>query len=73
MFLAIGASAQTSPCASAVPYGNNAAAGHFATVNGVRLGLIRSGGRISYAACAARRSNAAGLTCPSVECRRRWL
>ncbi|MEQ1729900.1 MAG: ERAP1-like C-terminal domain-containing protein [Vicinamibacterales bacterium] len=37
------------------------------------LGLIRSGGRFSYAACAARRSNAAGLICPSVECRRRWL
>jgi hypothetical protein len=39
----------------------------------VNVGLIRSGGRISYAACAARRSNSAGLIWPSVACRRRWL
>jgi hypothetical protein len=37
------------------------------------VGLIRIGGRISYAAYAARRSNSAGLIWPSVECRRRWL
>ena len=44
-----------------------------ALLGGRRVGLIRFGGRISYAACAARRSNAAGLIWPNVECRRRWL
>lgn len=29
--------AQRSPCPSNVPYGNNAAAGHYATVNGIKL------------------------------------
>jgi pimeloyl-ACP methyl ester carboxylesterase len=29
--------AQVSPCMSSIPYGDNAAAGHFATVNGIRL------------------------------------
>jgi hypothetical protein len=35
--------------------------------------LIRSRGRFSYAACAVRRSNAAGLMRPADEWRRRWL
>ena len=32
-----------------------------------RLGLIRFGGRVDYAACIDRRSNSAGLIWPSVE------
>jgi integrase len=46
--------------------------GH-ADLSQTTVGVIRFGGRISYAACAARRSNAAGLIWPSVEWRRRWL
>jgi pimeloyl-ACP methyl ester carboxylesterase len=37
LFVSTTAGAQTSPCISSVPYGNNAAAGHFATVNGIQL------------------------------------
>jgi hypothetical protein len=40
---------------------------------GTRVSLTRFGGRFNYAASVARRSNAAGRICPSVECRRRWL
>jgi hypothetical protein len=40
--------------------------------SGGALGLIRSGGRVSYAA-RCNRSYAAGLIRPAEECRRRWL
>ena len=41
---------------------------------GVGLALARFRRQFAYAAWVARAfSNAAGLTCPSVECRRRWL
>jgi pimeloyl-ACP methyl ester carboxylesterase len=37
LFFSTAAGAQVSPCVSSTPYGNNAAAGHFAIVNGIRL------------------------------------
>jgi pimeloyl-ACP methyl ester carboxylesterase len=37
LFVSTIAGAQTSPCTSSIPYGNNAAAGHFAAVNGIQL------------------------------------
>jgi pimeloyl-ACP methyl ester carboxylesterase len=37
LFFSTIAGAQTSPCKSSVSYGNNAAAGHFVAVNGIRL------------------------------------
>ena len=37
LFFSMFAGAQTLPCTSSVPYGNNVAAGHFATVNGIHL------------------------------------